>query len=69
MAGPLTPNRQYDHVTETLIALRALCLSAVSIYFRAANRAALTATVVSYPDSKMRTRLDLIAFLLHFSLV
>ncbi len=38
------------------------------LFFRAANRAALTATVVLFPDSsdeKLRMRSDLIAFPLH----
>ncbi len=73
MAGPLTPKRQYGHVTE-IYPCSTLSLCRI---FRAANRAALTVaslpgdtTVVSFHDSseeKLRTRSDFIAFLLHSS--
>ncbi len=64
MAGPLTPNRQYNHVTETFIAFSTFStLSYLPyLFFREDNSAALIATVVPLPDSKIRMRSELIAF-------
>ncbi len=73
MAGPLTPKCQYNHVTKTFIAFStcSTCPAAVSTLYWLLEQltSALTAaTVVSFPDpsyENLRTRSNLIAFLLH----